>query len=168
VARGGASGHRSEASAGQSALSPVLHHFTILFQKVSLLSLKKRLVSNDGIFRSGEGFVGRHLNRPRLHENRTRAVLPVWVFTESSPFTAMPGEPVLAFFIAQPLPHQRWGDIPTDRHSQGCNLSFADGHAQLHRWKAPKDSRSGDIHLIQPGGDREDHTWLLDGLLRIQ
>ena len=25
--------------------------------------------SNDGIFRSGEGFVGRQLNRPRLHEN---------------------------------------------------------------------------------------------------
>ena len=92
----------------------------------------------------------------------------VWVFTESTPFTDMPGDPVLAFFISQALPHQRWGDIPTDRHSQGCNLSFADGHAQFHRWKAPKDSRSADKHLIQPGGDREDHTWLLDGLPRIQ
>ena len=92
----------------------------------------------------------------------------VWVFTESTPFTDMPGDPVLAFFIAQPLPHERWGDIPTDRHSQGCNLSFADGHAQFHRWKAPKDSRSADRHQIQPGGDREDHSWLLDGLPRIQ
>jgi prepilin-type N-terminal cleavage/methylation domain-containing protein/prepilin-type processing-associated H-X9-DG protein len=91
----------------------------------------------------------------------------VWVFTESSPFTAMPGDPVLALFIPQPLPYQLWGDRPTDRHSRGCNLSFADGHAQFHRWKAPKDSRRGDIHLIQPGGDREDHTWLLDGLPRI-
>ena len=94
----------------------------------------------------------------------------VWVFTESSPFTLMPGDPVLAFFM-QDQPHQLWelwGDIPTDRHSQGCNLSFADGHAQFHRWKAPKDSRRGDISLIQPGGDREDHTWLLDGLPRIQ
>jgi len=92
----------------------------------------------------------------------------VWVFTESSPFTAMPGDPVLAFFTAPPLPYQRWADRPTDRHSQGCNLSFADGHAQFHRWKAPKDSPSGNISEIQPGGDREDHTWLLDGLPRIQ
>ena len=91
----------------------------------------------------------------------------VWVFTESSPFTAMPGDPVLAFFTAPPLPYQLWADTPTDRHSQGCNLSFADGHAQFHRWKAPKDSRSAPISLIRHGGDREDHTWLLDGLPRI-
>ena len=91
----------------------------------------------------------------------------VWVFTESTPFTALPGDPVLAFHLAQSLPHERWGDIPTDRHSQGCNLSFADGHAEFHRWKAPKDSRRGDIHLIHPGGDREDHSWLLDGLPRV-
>ena len=92
----------------------------------------------------------------------------VWVFTESSPFTAMPGDPVFDFFFGSPLPVQLWGDIPTDRHSQGCNLSFADGHAEFHRWKAPKDSWSTGLHKIQPGGDREDHTWLLDGLPRIQ
>ena len=67
----------------------------------------------------------------------------VWVFTESSPFTAMPGDPVLAFFFGPPLPFELWGDRPTDRHSQGCNLSFADGHAQFHRWKAPKDRGEG-------------------------
>ena len=91
----------------------------------------------------------------------------VWVFTESSPFTAMPGDPVFDFFFGSPLPVQLWGDTPTDRHSQGCNLSFVDGHAQFHRWKAPKDSWSAGVHQIQPGGDREDHTWLLEGLPRI-
>ena len=92
----------------------------------------------------------------------------VWVFTESSPFTLWPGDPVFDFFFGPPLPVELWGDTPTDRHSQGCNLSFADGHAQFHRWKAPKDSWSAGLHQIQPGGDREDHTWLLDGLPRIQ
>ena len=92
----------------------------------------------------------------------------VWVFTESSPFTAWPGDPVLDFFTAPPLPYQLWADTPTDRHSKGCNLSFADGHVQFHRWKAPKDSWSAGVHVIQPGGDREDHTWLMDGLPRIQ
>jgi prepilin-type N-terminal cleavage/methylation domain-containing protein/prepilin-type processing-associated H-X9-DG protein len=31
-----------------------------------------------------------------------------------------------------------WWDLPADRHGQGCNLSFADGHAQSARWKYPK------------------------------
>jgi len=44
---------------------------------------------------------------------------------------------------------QTWWDIPANRHSQGCNFSFADGHAEAvkleslwslywHRdWKTP-------------------------------
>jgi len=119
-----------------------------------------------------EGMVETDPPRPFVHVEKLSSVVTpppsrVWVFTESSPFTALPGDPVLAFHLAQSLPHERWGDIPTDRHSQGCHLSFADGHAEFHRWKAPKDSRSADIHLIQPGGDTEDYTWLLDGLPRI-
>jgi prepilin-type processing-associated H-X9-DG protein len=31
-----------------------------------------------------------------------------------------------------------WLDWPADRHLQGANLSFADGHVEHWRWKAPK------------------------------
>ncbi len=31
-----------------------------------------------------------------------------------------------------------WWDIPANRHSQGCNLSFADGHAEHWKWRVPK------------------------------
>jgi prepilin-type N-terminal cleavage/methylation domain-containing protein/prepilin-type processing-associated H-X9-DG protein len=31
-----------------------------------------------------------------------------------------------------------WWDIPANRHNQGCNLSFADGHADQWKWKVPK------------------------------
>jgi prepilin-type N-terminal cleavage/methylation domain-containing protein/prepilin-type processing-associated H-X9-DG protein len=31
-----------------------------------------------------------------------------------------------------------WLDVPADRHQQGANLSFADGHTEHWRWKAPK------------------------------
>jgi prepilin-type processing-associated H-X9-DG protein len=31
-----------------------------------------------------------------------------------------------------------WWDMPADRHNQGACLSFADGHAERWRWKAPK------------------------------
>jgi prepilin-type N-terminal cleavage/methylation domain-containing protein/prepilin-type processing-associated H-X9-DG protein len=111
--------------------------------------------------------------RPFVHlEKLSWMVTPppsrVWVFTESMPFTDMPGDPVLALLTHHSLPHTMWGDIPTDRHSQGCNLSFADGHVEFRRWKAPKESRGGDTHLIQPGGDAEDHAWLQDGLPRLE
>jgi prepilin-type processing-associated H-X9-DG protein len=31
-----------------------------------------------------------------------------------------------------------WFDMPADRHSQGANLSFADGHVERWRWQTPK------------------------------
>lgn len=35
-----------------------------------------------------------------------------------------------------------WASTPSDRHSQGCNLSFADGHVEYWRWYSPKDRKS--------------------------
>ncbi len=34
-----------------------------------------------------------------------------------------------------------WLDIPADRHQQGANLTFADGHAQRFKWRAKKDGK---------------------------
>jgi prepilin-type N-terminal cleavage/methylation domain-containing protein/prepilin-type processing-associated H-X9-DG protein len=31
-----------------------------------------------------------------------------------------------------------WLDVPADRHSLGCNVTFADGHVEFWRWRAPK------------------------------
>jgi prepilin-type processing-associated H-X9-DG protein/prepilin-type N-terminal cleavage/methylation domain-containing protein len=39
-----------------------------------------------------------------------------------------------------------WLDVPADRHNQGCNLTFADGHAEHWIWAAPKkDHYLGDL-----------------------
>jgi prepilin-type N-terminal cleavage/methylation domain-containing protein/prepilin-type processing-associated H-X9-DG protein len=35
-------------------------------------------------------------------------------------------------------PDGQWWDLPANRHGQGCNLSFADGHVEHWKWKAPK------------------------------
>lgn len=37
---------------------------------------------------------------------------------------------------------QTWASTPSDRHNQGCNLSFADGHVEYWRWYSPKDRKS--------------------------
>ena len=33
---------------------------------------------------------------------------------------------------------QRWFDLPANRHGQGANLSFADGHVEHFKWAVPK------------------------------
>jgi prepilin-type processing-associated H-X9-DG protein len=40
-----------------------------------------------------------------------------------------------------------WPSTPADRHSQGCNISFADGHIEYWRWYAPKEPSTLDKHL---------------------
>ena len=36
------------------------------------------------------------------------------------------------------LPRPTWGDLPSDRHSRGANLSFADGSVRYWKWNSPK------------------------------
>jgi prepilin-type N-terminal cleavage/methylation domain-containing protein/prepilin-type processing-associated H-X9-DG protein len=90
----------------------------------------------------------------------------VWVFIE--PFGPSHGIAGWDFIIAE-APHMTdWGDMPTDRHNSGCNLSFIDGHVQFHKWKAPKEKHvisSGGFGgvPIAPGGDRDDFNWLFQG-----
>jgi prepilin-type processing-associated H-X9-DG protein len=33
---------------------------------------------------------------------------------------------------------ETWWDLPADRHGQGANLSFADGHVEFWKWATPK------------------------------
>jgi len=52
-----------------------------------------------------------------------------------------------------------WHSLAADRHQQGCNLSFLDGHVEHWHWKAPKIYKSG-APLARPGGDLADHRRL--------
>jgi prepilin-type N-terminal cleavage/methylation domain-containing protein/prepilin-type processing-associated H-X9-DG protein len=78
----------------------------------------------------------------------------VFVFIDEHPDTMLDsqfGNPVkLPFYF------DMWFDKPADRHSQGCNLSFADGHAEHWRWKVPKNPASV-AQMIAPG-ELEDYN----------
>jgi len=46
-----------------------------------------------------------------------------------------------------------WLSIPSDRHEQGCNISFADGHFEYWRWLAPKEPSDPGMHATStPSG----------------
>jgi len=60
----------------------------------------------------------------------------LFVFIDEHPDTLLDaqfGNPV-----GLPYWPQTWFDMPADRHNQGGNLAFADGHAERWRWKVPK------------------------------
>jgi prepilin-type N-terminal cleavage/methylation domain-containing protein/prepilin-type processing-associated H-X9-DG protein len=62
----------------------------------------------------------------------------LFVFIDESPNTitdAQFGSPPANTNL---FPLNSWWDVPADRHNQGANLSFADGHVEHWRWRAPK------------------------------
>ncbi len=68
----------------------------------------------------------------------------LFVFIDEHPDTLLDsqfGNPV-----GIPVFARIWFDMPSDRHNQAGNLSFADGHVERWRWKAPKTFR----YLGQP------------------
>jgi len=49
-----------------------------------------------------------------------------------------------------------WWDMPANRHCQGANFGFADGHAARYKWVVPKVFRS----WLQPVPPEEMNDWL--------
>ena len=44
-------------------------------------------------------------------------------------------------FMVNPEPADTWSNLPADRHSRGCDFSFADGHVEHWTWRSPKNKR---------------------------
>jgi len=49
-----------------------------------------------------------------------------------------------------------WYDCPADRHSQGANLTFLDGHVERHQWRKSRDASN----WHRPTASDTDHDWL--------
>jgi len=55
---------------------------------------------------------------------------------------------------------KNWDDLPANRHSQGCNLSFADGHVEHWRWAYPKVVTIAPGATGQPVGSGEEADYM--------
>jgi prepilin-type N-terminal cleavage/methylation domain-containing protein len=71
---------------------------------------------------------------------------------------AAPGVPLLG-----PGASPQWGNLPADRHNQGANLVFAEGHVQYHKWLWPKRNWSTSSPLKPPenSADMQDLIYTL-------
>lgn len=55
-----------------------------------------------------------------------------------------------------------WWDIPANRHAQGANLSFGDGHAERWKWRVPKVYR-GSLPQSVPADELPDYRRMQGG-----
>jgi prepilin-type N-terminal cleavage/methylation domain-containing protein/prepilin-type processing-associated H-X9-DG protein len=55
-----------------------------------------------------------------------------------------------------------WWDIPANRHSQGANFAFADGHAERYKWRVPK-VYSGSLPQSVPDAELPDYRRVQNG-----
>ena len=69
----------------------------------------------------------------------------VFVFADESAMTINDGE-----FMIYRAPSQTWIDVPSDRHNRGGSLSFADGHCEHWKWRAPKQIQVQGYSVMSP------------------
>ena len=136
--------------------------------------LRTRSYSRDAWVHAPEGFIEgdsihiRSVDNPwgpyKVSPHRVPPSMGVFVFIDEHELSIMSG----VFMIEQPAwvsgpPDNYWGSLPADRHGQGCNLSFLDGHVEHWRWKSPK-AFSGYWKPAKPGGDLDDLHRLEEGV----
>jgi len=119
----------------------------------------------DPSYKTGEswGFAG---YRQFLKQSDVPSPAMTWVTLDEHPDSINDG-----FFITNPsTPH--WEDIPASYHNGACGFSFADGHAEVHKWlsatsKYPVQYRYPATKNFDAAG-KQDMRWYADRLQLIR
>jgi prepilin-type N-terminal cleavage/methylation domain-containing protein/prepilin-type processing-associated H-X9-DG protein len=97
----------------------------------------------------------------------------LWVFVDEHPDSI--NDAGLAVDVQDVGPFAKYVDFPANYHNRACGFSFADGHAEIHKWLGPTlgtrpivttgpgASIGNGLSLLTAGsnaGDQQDITWL--------
>ncbi|MCC6231931.1 MAG: type II secretion system protein [Verrucomicrobiales bacterium] len=97
------------------------------------------------------------LNCEKIFEKTTDVSDPgpskLWVFVDEHPDSINDG----AFFNSQT--DRRWIDLPANYHNNACGFSFADGHAEIKKWKSSVPKERIDETYAPPTVPAGDHDW---------
>lgn len=85
----------------------------------------------------------------------------IFLFTEEHPDSVDDG-----YFLNNPS-ILRWHDLPASYHDGAANISFADGHVEIHRWTQPSTRQphrpdAVPLPMAIPPGERADFDWLME------
>ena len=119
------------------------------------------MVGDAGDF-STNGF---NVNNPDYTQffKTTQILQPVdiFVFLDEHPDSINDG-----YFLERDY-YLEWHDLPATYHNNATAFSFADGHAQLHRWREPDTYRpaapdAANLPILLPSSRKQDLEWVLD------
>lgn len=108
---------------------------------------------------------GANVNNPTYRQFfRSSQILQpsrIFVFIEEHPDSINDG-----YFVDRAATLQ-WNDLPASWHGQAANLTFADGHAESHRWLAPSTRPpnrpdAAQLPFAIPYRDLGDFRWLME------
>ena len=107
---------------------------------------------------------GVNINNPAYHQflksSELTSVANVFVFIEEHPDSVNDG-----YFVNRAY-YWEWRDLPASYHDGAANLSFADGHSELHRWlsastKKPSRPDGASLPFDLNDSDHADFNWLM-------
>ena len=83
----------------------------------------------------------------------------LWVFVDEHPDSINDG----SFFNAQKT--LEWIDLPGNLHNKACGFAFADGHAEIHKWRSSMANVK--LSFISSGrigvrADDPDFSWIIE------
>lgn len=109
---------------------------------------------------------GADLNLKKLSHVEVNESSRIWVFIDEHEQSIDDGAFNIGNKAFAPDAPPFWVSLPADRHENGANLSFADGHVSHQRWRARRlvQTNHGDKIPITNEDDRADLTVLQDGL----
>jgi prepilin-type N-terminal cleavage/methylation domain-containing protein/prepilin-type processing-associated H-X9-DG protein len=107
---------------------------------------------------------GANVNNPHYQQFFKAAQIPqpadIFVFLEEHPDSINDG-----YFLNKNY-SSRWLDLPASWHNGSGNLSFADGHAETHKWLSPSTrpphvADGARLPFAVPREEQEDFDWLM-------
>jgi len=108
---------------------------------------------------------GWNINNPDYQQFFTLTGIPdperIFVFVEEHPDSINDG-----YFLNVPDDSQ-WVDLPASYHDRGCMFSFADGHAEIHKWMSsdtlrPPDPDAALLPFSFSEAGRGDFNWIAE------
>jgi len=81
-------------------------------------------------------------------------------------FAKLGEDPLLAEPLRR-LDDSQWVDLPASYHDRGCMFSFADGHAEIHKWMSsdtlrPPDPDAALLPFSFSEAGRGDFNWIAE------
>jgi prepilin-type N-terminal cleavage/methylation domain-containing protein/prepilin-type processing-associated H-X9-DG protein len=72
----------------------------------------------------------------------------VWILLDEHPCSI--SDAIFQFRPGYPQPSYQWQDLPASYHNGACGIAFADGHADIHKWKDPRTKQPVTVGARKP------------------